>query len=402
MFNMSRNQAKKKLREERIRRERHLSAIRSLYPPFEFINEHLVSPEYAKAVRRAVAAINFQKFEFSGDNDFFHGFLKQITKIGYKGAYIEAAGLAPFLERFANYSRESLEKNGVNYLKDKENRAFIAKGEEFASLHERMVLELGDNILNSDKEMFVRSYPEYGFRICMVGSRIGIVFQRIFTHFDVSGKYHQYMLPGSVERFGKRFNIVFKAHALERIRERYSSCGTENYGSYVLLYEFFQHFRTRVVKINGYDFVQFYIPMFRKLDAVAEHIVATDPNLTLIDGSRPKGECNMYLKAFMSPFDCVDSNMHMITALLQGFHPTREFYWFSEPSIEHMKLKDKVRQWFFGKLDLNSPEFHESLKIFHEHVEPQLFFEPAKTCRNPFGIRNYYDATSHIPDHIPA
>ena len=397
---MKNKQQKKKQREERIRQERHLNGLRSLYPKFVFFNERVVSPEYARAVRRAVSKINFQTFKFTdGHGDLYDEFLKDVVKYGYKYAFSAAADVIGLM-RMARIDGGA--GHNLNKLAEDEILEFNRRADEFACKHEMMVLQLGDNILESDRELFMRFYPEYGFRICFVNDCIAIVFQRIFSHFDTTGKYLEYMIPRKVEFGGKGYNLCFKHHALNRIRERFSTDSHDTYASYILLYEFFQHMLYRFKKVRGVNYLQFYFPMYTKLKPAADRIFEIDKDIRTIDGQpRPLSQFQYYVKAFLSPFDVEGDRLHVITALLPGFHPTPEFYAHQDSSPAHMKERDKVRHSYFSGIDINSTDYHDAMVFFHRVGIPQVFAEPvASKNKNPFFIRSFFEMPCHMPDHM--
>jgi hypothetical protein len=187
-----------------------------------------------------------------------------------------------------------------------------------------------------------------------------------------------------------------------RIIQRFKSKGMNDYQSYTLLYRFFQLLRYKVVVNNGNPFVQFYFPLFTRLKSAADAIIAGDADLRDINGERvePGPKTQYFVKAFFSPFDISGNNMHLITALLPGYHPTPEFYLLSDPGIKNMKQKDKVRHYFFQEVEISSPEYSESLVFFHSAGEPQLFVERCDLSSKPFGIQNYFDKQSLIPDFV--
>lgn len=399
---MSRNKdQKKKQREERIRKERHLNSIRSLYPSFLFFNESVVSPDYSKAVKLAVERINLRDFDFGEDGELFHAFLKDMQRYGFKTAFAFAADIVELLKKSRMPSRMLAgSQKDVVLIEDDNLREMQRRADVVAKKHELMVVKVGNAILSSDKELFMSHWPEFGFRLCMVGDRIGIVFQRLHSHYDKTGKYYQYMVPSKLAWGDRNFNIVFKQHAIERIKQRFSTDGVGNYGSYVLMYEFFQNMRSKVVHQRGTNYMQFYFPAFSKLlPAVISMIKRAKTDLESLDPA-PCGIKHPFVKAFLSPFDISGDNIHMITALLPGYFPTPEFHTFQHEAHGEMRRKDRVRHFFFSEVDINSPEYHESVEFFHDSGVPQVFWGYLPKRMNPFNIRNWFEMPSHVPDNL--
>lgn len=401
--------SKRKAREERIRKQKHINSINSLYPEFIFANEHVVEPEYVKIVKELVKGINFQTFEFHSEyHDIFHRFLKDTVKLGYREAFYRGAGVDSDVEAMRKkmivgtntFVSSTKASDCALNLNDEKSFEFFTKLQHFGCVHEGLVSSLGDKILFSRFESeFFKYYPEQGFRICFVANKICILFQRVAKVGTGLGFGYQYMVPRKIKWVNKEYNLVFKNHALSRLIQRFSLNGRSCYSSYILLYEFFRSMKYKFdYSAGGKPFIQFYFPAFRKIYPTVKQIHKDDPNIVSINGEKyPEAtEKQYYIKCFSSPISVIDNNMYIITALLPGYRPTPESKILEKAGIKNMKLKDRIRHAYFSEIDIRSEEYADGLKFFHSNGVPQVFLEKA-VCEFP---RNHHDLITQPFDYI--
>jgi len=403
------NNQNKKNRQERIRKQKHISTINSLYPEFIFVNEHVCDADYVKIVKEIVKSISFKQFVFDEKyNDIFHKFLKETVKFGYRQAFFRAAGVDDTLSKLpkkriltANPFSNSI-KNRETFLYSEDNDAVSCfnKIANFCVVHEKLVVGIGDNILFSKyKEEFFKFYPEQGFRIAFVGNKICFIFQRIYQIGSMENHGFSYMIPKKIKWGNKEYNLIFKNHALSRMIQRFSNNGKSSYASYILLYEFFRNMKYKFDYFsNGRQFIQFYFPSFTKIYNTVVEIHSSDKNLTSIQGEKPDplSDNMYYVKCFSSPIDVIGDNLYIITALLPGYIPTPESSLYNSSNTSNMKLKDRIRHLYFSEIDIRSPEYCEAIKFFHSNGIPQVFIEKL-FFEFP---RNHHDYVAQLFDYL--
>ena len=394
---------KKKQREERIRKQKHFDSIRSLYPQFCFLNEKVCDKEYVDLVKAAVKNIDFQRFVFDSEyNDLYHEFLKNIVKFGFKVAFFMAADIVEFAQKIARMNP----KSGALYLcgDTPDVDSFNKKAKLFASQHEDMLIQIGDNILFSkDVHGVFKYWPTQGFRICFVNDRICFVFQRIHTVKHNNNLLYEYMIPKTVKWHKKEYNLFFTNHAIERMIKRFSNRGSSSYCSYILLYEFFNNMKYKFdYRAGGRQFIQFYFPVFNLLADTVSDILLKNKYIPSIQGHvlSEEEKKDVYIKCFSSPAVFEDDNLMAITALLPGYHPTPESQAYADPGFENMKLKDKIRHLYFSEVDIASDDYIEAFKFFHQSGIQQVFLEKAEKITNPFRIKNYFDNEKLVYDNL--
>jgi len=393
----TRNKLKRKQREIRVRKEKHLVDTRASYPPIIVVNEGIVPPEYLQAIQKAIKAVDISTLQFSGCDAEAHRFLRNMAKHGFQAALLEAtttinAKDVSNIDRFA-YARmiSGLDRVGVSEMASALTR--------FLAPFTTILGTIGQALCLQDSVRFGGWYPEIGFRVCIVGREIAVVLQRFHRQGDAGHRHWRYMVPLKVQMGPREYELCFSTHAINRIRDRFSIVGRNGYWPFVLLYEFLQMFRYRFILVNGSRYLQFYSIAPSWISAPLRKLVKGAGKIRTIDGDEPTTAISCsYMKAFMAPFAFDGNRIILLTALTPGLYPTPESNLLANPPEHLAEEGAAVRHSFFGEIDFSSQDYLNGLAFFHKAGMPQVFSEPYSLSEC---VVRHYPSPRHLPDFVP-
>ena len=398
-------QSKQKLRQERIRIEKHNSAIRNLFPGFSFFNEHLVDKELVNIVKKACSSINYNIF-FNGKGNFTVfaiDFLKFMKKLGFNYAYKET------VEQNSTDENGDVVRTKTGWIARKINK-YLAT----------ILNCVGLLIVDSDSEKLFDYWPEQGFRLIFTSETIGVVFQRLTKSVHENKVTYSHSVPMLVNESNKKFKVCFTKHAIDRIIDRFTAGDHENrsYIRYVSIYEFLLYSKCKLTKGLRYDaatrdfesYLQFYFPteldvffMYNELDENPYEMKSFNGDQDAYFNRQTKSvkkPFNVYLNCLGSP--CVvgeDNSITCITCLIPGQFPSPEARLLTKKNVKNVAMQDKIRHTFFGKVVIRTDDFLDAIQFFSDNGMPQVFLgDPVNNSLN-CNIPQYYPKPIDIPEY---
>lgn len=401
---------KKKEREERKRLEKHKSSIRSLYPAFTYLNDHIVDKNLVKLIMESAQKVDFEEIRqnIPAEYDGIREFLKNLHKYGFLNAY---QMLTETL--FPPNSTEKYKKDNSGWIVRRANKLVTI-----------LLINLGDHILRQNHDEIASFWPNQGFRLIYTHATIGIVFQRMLkTKGDDGNFLFQPIHTQHVEWNNRKINVSYTHHALERLIDRFtdpSKTDRHYYTRYVGLYEFFIYSKYRFVKGlkilkekgETEPYLQFYFPIELDYWAMQQDFEVDLHTLTNLNGENPFYEDKTkVIRPFQVYTTCVgcpcaineySGRVICITSLIPGHYPSPEHQVFRKNKVTSKKQQEELRHRYFGTVHMKSDGYLEALKFFHENGYPQLFLEEPVNKKNPLYLPQLYAYQSEIPDFLPS
>ena len=402
---------KKKQREERIRLQKHKDSIRSLFPSFVFVNEHVVDPNLVALVKKTLADIDFESFlcNLNVSHEPYIDFLKDIQKYGFQNAYL-------------NMCHKLFPQTKASPREMQTNFGFIVR--QMNKMVYSILVLYGNYIIFHNIKEIKAFWPFQGFRLVYFQNKIGIVFQslvRMPNEFGFNDVSH--IKPMKFKQKEKEFTVRFSNHAIERIIDRFGDTFKHDneygYQRYVGIFEFFIYSKIsfgRSLKfmrdgIKREPYIQFYYPIELDVWCIQQNIDKNLENLTSLDGFNPYHDdekkhirpFNVYMKVLGSPckLSWKMGKVLAITCLLPGHYPTPEHELFSKYQVSDRKLQEKFKNYFYGKMHVKSEEYLDAMRFFHNNGLPQIFMEEPINRTNDMCFPHYYQLFRDIPEFIP-
>lgn len=398
-------QQKQKTRQERIRIEKHNSAIRSLFPGFSFYNEHLVDKELVNIVKKACESINYNIF-FNGRGNFTFfaiDFLKAMKKLGFNMAYRET------VEQNSMDDNGEVVRNKTGWVARKINK-YLAT----------ILNCVGLLIVDSDSEKLFDYWPEQGFRLIFTKETIGVVFQRLTKSIHEGKTTFSHSVPMIVEESNKKLKVRFTKHAIDRIIDRFTAGDNENrtYIRYVSIYEFLLYSKCKLTQGLKFDaslkkfepYLQFYFPTELDVFFMYNELDENPYALQALNGSKDiyfdkethsvKKPFNVYLNCLGSPSVFTDDNsITCITCLIPGQYPSPESKLLTKKNVKNIPIQDKIRHNFFGKVEIRTDDFIDAINFFRDNGMPQVFLGDSINTLHYCNIPQYYPRPIDIPEY---
>ena len=384
---------KRKQREIRLRKEKHLIQAREAYPKFIFVNEGVVSPEFARGVREAVRKIDLGRVRFEYQNQLAHFYLRGLAKDGHQVAVPETM-------------HKITEMSGIGLTPKQIIRAGAVGGKVlsrfaglFASVHSLMVGQIREMIFRQDSTRFLGWFPEMGFRVCTVGRDLAVVFQRVHCVEGGKGKLWEFMIPQHVQFGPRKYRVAYTRHAWERISQRFirQLPGQEAYPGH----DFFLLGKLRPIAISGQRLIQYYYPVQIGSNQAPWPGEVEGVDYPTIDGRECKSAISfVYAKAFCAPIGFDGDRVVLTTALSVGYHPTPESALLGNPPEDKAEEAATIRHDFVGDICLRSPEYMRGIHFFHANGIPQVFQEPAPASSQENLVMGHYQTVRQLPDFV--
>ena len=151
---------KKKQREERIRLQKHKDSIRSLFPSFVFVNEHVVDPNLVALVKKTLADIDFESFlcNLNVSHEPYIDFLKDIQKYGFQNAYL-------------NMCHKLFPQTKASPREMQTNFGFIVR--QMNKMVYSILVLYGNYIIFHNSKEIKAFWPFQGFRLVYFQNKIG-------------------------------------------------------------------------------------------------------------------------------------------------------------------------------------------------------------------------------------
>lgn len=401
---------KKKQREERLRLEKHKASIRSLYPAITFHNEHIVDKEFVLLIKEAASKIEFDlvRSSFPAHMEGMRDFLKNLQKFGFYYAYqVLSDELFP---QFQGQDRKTY------------SGWIVRKANQIVTI---VLWTIGNCMVDEFYQKIADYWPDQGFRLIYSENTIGIVFQRMIRSQSAEGHLvFNHLASQKVDIKGKKYNVCYTRHALDRIIDRFAEPERQSegnyYSRYVGIYDLLIYSKYKFVKGIKYlkekgmnePYLQFYFPIELDVWALQQNLDVDYTKLTNLDGGNPyfDSETKKVVKAFQVYTTCVGcpcvidesaGKVICITSLIPGHYPSPEHNVFQKKKVTNVRLQEELRHRYFGSLHMKSDGYLEALKFFHENGYPQIFVDEPANKKNRLFVPHLYGFQSEIPDFLP-
>lgn len=367
--------AKKKAREERLRKAKHEESRRRCYPPIVILNGDQVSSYLLNAITKAVETINFDTISsFHKDKD-PREYLKKIARAASSDVYFEEG-----------------------------------MGQYLSSLH----LYIWASIIQSIGIDKVKSLmPEEGFRVVICRNNIFVICKRIYANRSMQNRF--YTNNNYVEIGNKTYKLHYSKHMVERLFER-GNYITENQGG-----QYAEAFRTAWVFSLFYDIVDtnlYKISASFKQIFVDFYVLASGIESDLLEKKNtiieswsekvlPNTDGLLVTKRIVGPIAIFDAeedgkfdDVVLKTSLLPGFEGTLEHSIMNRITFPR-DVKEKCLEVLDDPKRRYTTEYTKVQHIFNDRCAPQYYWlqnSKAKTI----ALRNLTDSAEMIPELKPA
>ena len=384
---------KRKQRELRVRREKHLVQAREAYPKFIFVNEGVVSREFASAVRAAVEAIDLGKLKFDSQGQLTHHYLRDLVRGGHAWAASHA------LRRLVELSGIGLTTKQVIGAGEVGGEILARFAQLFAGVHAEMISKVHEAIFNFDRSRFGGWFPEQGFRVCGVGRGLAVIFQRVHCRDGAKGRYWEYMIPQQAKIGPREYRVTYTRHAWERITQRFLSRLPQQ--AKYPTHDFFHLGKVQALTVSGQRLLQYYYPIQVGANRMPWPGEVEGAEYPRIDGSACGSVISyMYGKAFCSPIGFEGDRVALTTALPVGYHPTPESVLLTNPPEAQAEEATKIRHDFVGDICPYSPEYMRGIHFFHANGIPQIFQEPVPAACQESIVLGHFQTVRQLPDFV--
>jgi hypothetical protein len=367
--------AKKKAREERLRKAKHEESRRRCYPPIVILNGDQVSSYLLNAITKAVETINFDTISsFHKDRD-PREYLKKIARAESSAIYFDE-GVTQYITSLHLYIWASLIQSiGIDKVK--------------------------------------ALMPEEGFRVLICRNNIFVICKRI--HANKSAQNRFYTNNNYVEIGNKTYKLHYSKHMVERLFER-GNYITENQGG-----EYAEAFRTAwvfsmfydIVDINLYkitsSFNQIFVDFYVLASGIESNLVEKKNTIleSWSENVLHNTEGLLVTKRIVGPIAIFDAeedgkfdDVVLKTSLLPGFEGTLE-----HSIMNRITFPKHVRQKCLEVLDdpkkRYTTEYVKTQHVFNERCAPQYYWlQNSKT--KVVALRNVTETADTIPELRPA
>jgi hypothetical protein len=365
------NVAKKKAREERIRKAKHEESRRKCYPSIVIINGDQVSSYFLNAITKAVDTINFDSISsFHKDKD-PREYLRKITRAESSDVYFQ--------------------EGGSQYL---------------TSLHLYIWAALIQSI-GIDKVKALM--PEEGFRVAFCKNTIFVICKKIHANNSIHNRF--YTNDNYVQVGKKNYKLHYSKHMVERLFER-GNYITENQAG-----EWAEAFRTAwvfslfydIVDINLYkisaSFNQIFVDFYVLASGIEFNLV--EHTNTIVESWSENILVNsdglLVAKRIVAPMAIFDAegdgkfdDIVLKTSLLPGFEGTLEY-----SIMNRITFPRYVKKACLDVLDdpqrRYTKEYTEIQHMFNKRCAPQYYWLQNNKTKS-IALRNLTDKADSIPE----
>jgi hypothetical protein len=389
---------KKKEREERIRKQKHIDSLRSSFPHVIYLNEDIVSKELVDAVKKAFDILDFQKqmMSFNKNCEIYFNFLKTVKKKGLNEAIncfdVGSLDTSIFPQRNLYFDKFHNEKN-------------VVKG-----VHS-LILWMGIYIHKKlDKVLLKKCLPFEFFRLFFIGNKICVLFYKINRHKTSFGGVYTLHNGQKITHEGNEYQIAYSNHAIERHMQRHFD---ENpYDCFVKQDNFYETLRYCRFFLNQENpenlLLETYVPImsiqfshefYDWISEFAFEFPCVDKNFNSFISYYNTESLNMcFAKIFYSPVKFEGDKAIIVTNLLPGFKGTPEYdFWKNKKVLsreDYFMMRD-----FFNKSDQTNYDknWEKIIIIFYQN-----FFKQFIRCKVDLSIITKFGAESiaQVEDYV--
>lgn len=357
--------AKKKAREERIRKQKHIETLTNLYPSFVFLNEQVVSKELVDAVKNVCDIFKFKE-DLMGQSKKFQVYFEILKKIRNKG--------------FCEFVDEFKEKSFANYIGPEADLYLyksckIKEKEDDTSLFiHSLILLIGSYIQKKlPQNILEKHMPHEFFRILFLNDKIAVLFYKIHNKKGDFGRIYHLHKSQEILYQNKKYKLCFSGHALGRLIERHFT--NDNNYDFLKQDNFYEtiHFAKYILNDNDPDnlLIEMHVPIMASpfSKEIFEWLKdASDEELPLFSGCNINERTVIYFRLFYSPVKFENNDAILITNLLPGFKGTPEYDLWKKSHKLTKKEFFKTKSYFYGDGQANNDiKYQNIMKLFHSY-----------------------------------
>jgi hypothetical protein len=393
---------KKKEREERIRKQKHIDSLKSAFPHVIYVNEDIVGTELVNAVKKAFDILDFQKqmMAYNKNCEIYFDFLKTLKKRGLDEATkcfnVTSIDASIFPKRNLYIDKFENEKNVVKCIHS-------------------IILWLGIYIHKKlDKNLLKKYLPFEFFRLFFIGNKICVLFYKINRHKTNYGGIYTLHNGQKVNYQGKEYEIAYSNHAIERHMQRHFD---ENpYDCFVKQDNFYETLRYCRFFLNESNpenlLLETYVPIisvqfshefYEWLSEFAFEFPCVDRNFNSYIQNSSAETLNMcYTKIFYSPVKFEGNKAVILTNLLPGFKGTPEYDFWKKQRVLSKEDYFMMRDFFNKNDQTNYDQNWEKISIiFYQNYFKQFIrCKISLTMVTKFGAESIAQVEDYVSNNI--